>query len=44
MTKWQFLLILLKRVENDPFLRPQMRAKDTSVDEVFEIPFDIYLR
>ena len=26
--KWQFLLIILKRVEKDPFLRPQMRAKD----------------
>ena len=23
------LLIYLKRVEKDPFLRPQMRAKDT---------------
>ena len=29
VTKWQFLLILLKRVEKDPFLRPQIRAKDT---------------
>ena len=26
---WQFLLIFLKRVEKDPFLRPQIRAKDT---------------
>ena len=29
VTKWQFLLIFLKRVEKDPFLRAQMRAKDT---------------
>ena len=29
VTKWQFLLIFLKRVEKDPFLRPQIRAKDT---------------
>ena len=29
VTKWHFLLIFLKRVENDPFLRPQIRAKDT---------------
>ena len=27
MTKWQFLLIFLKRVEKDPFLSLQMRAK-----------------
>ena len=26
--KWQFLLIFLKRVEKDPFLRLQMRAKE----------------
>ena len=28
MTKWQFLLIFLKRVEKDSFLRLQMRAKE----------------
>ena len=29
MAKWQFLFIFLKRVEKDPFLRPQIRDKDT---------------
>ena len=29
VTEWQFLLIFLKGVEKDPFLRPQMRAKET---------------
>ena len=29
VTEWQFLLIFLKRVEKDPLLRPQIRAKDS---------------
>ena len=29
--KRKFLLIFLKRVEKDPFLRPQIRAKDTFI-------------
>ena len=29
VTEWQLLLIFLKRVEKDPFLRPQIRANDT---------------
>ena len=29
VTKWKLLIIFLKRVEKDLFLRPQMRAKDT---------------
>ena len=28
VTKWQFLLIFLKRVDKNPFLRPHIRAKD----------------
>ena len=28
VTKWQFLLTVLKIVENDPFLRLQMKAKE----------------
>ena len=28
MIKWQFLLIFFKRVEKDPFLNLQMRAKE----------------
>ena len=28
MTKWQFLLIFLQRVENNPFLGLQMRGKE----------------
>ena len=28
MTKWQFLLIFLKRVDKDPFLRLQVRDQE----------------
>ena len=41
MTKWQFLVIFLKRVENDPFLRLQMRAKEDFNAPVVWLPLDL---
>ena len=43
MTKWQFLLIFLKRVENDPFLGLKSELRILPVDEDFEILLEIYL-